>query len=75
MERQPVTSRMLASVGYDEASATLELEFVEGRVYQYFGVPSDVHAGLIAADSHGAYFETHVKKAGYQYAKIGCAAA
>ncbi len=71
MKRQPVTSGMLASVGYDEASATLEVEFVEGGVYQYFGVPSHVHAGLMAADSHGAYFDTHVKKAGYQYAKIG----
>jgi hypothetical protein len=70
MERQPVTSRMLASMGYDEASATLEVEFMEGGVYQYFGVPSQVHAGLMAADSHGAYFDAHVKKAGYEYAKI-----
>jgi hypothetical protein len=59
MERQPVTSDMLASVGYDEASATFEVEFVEGGV------------GLIAADSHGAYFDTNVKNAGYQYARIG----
>ncbi len=71
MERQPVTSSMLASVGYDEASAALEVEFVEGGVYQYFGVPSHVHAGLMAANSHGTYFDTHVKKAGYQYAKVG----
>jgi hypothetical protein len=71
MERQPVSSSVLASVGYDEASATLELEFADGGVYQYFGVPSHVHAGLMAADSLGAYFDAHVKKAGYQHAKIG----
>jgi KTSC domain len=71
MDRQPVTSSVFASVGYDEASATLEVEFVEGGVYQYFGVPSHVHVGLMAAASHGSYFDIHVKKAGYQHARIG----
>ena len=56
MERQPVSSSNLASVGYEEASATLEVEFVDGGIYQYFGVPSEVHAGLMAAGSHGTYF-------------------
>lgn len=71
MTRQPVTSTNLASIGYDEASATLEVEFLNGRVYQYFGVPSSVHAGLMAAGSHGGYFNLYVKQAGYSYAKVG----
>lgn len=71
MEREPVTSSVLASVGYEEASAILEIEFVDGRIYQYFGVPSEVQAGLMAAESLGSYFGTHVKKAGYQYARVG----
>lgn len=71
MQRQPVTSSNLASVGYEDASATLEVEFVDGGIYQYFSVPSQVHAGLMAAGSHGTYFDTHVKKAGYQYVRIG----
>lgn len=62
---------MLVSVGYDKAMATLEVAFVEGGMYQYFEVPSDVHAGLISASSLGAYFDAHVKQAGYRYAKIG----
>jgi hypothetical protein len=71
MERRPVRSSMLASVGYDKATATLEVAFVEGGIYQYFGVPSDVHAGLMSASSHGMYFDAHVKQAGYRYAKVG----
>ena len=71
MQRRPVRSSMLASVGYDKATATLEVAFVEGGIYQYFEVPSDVHAGLMSASSHGAYFDSHVKQAGYRYAKIG----
>lgn len=35
MERQAVTSGTIASVGYDEATATLEIEFVKGTIYQY----------------------------------------
>jgi hypothetical protein len=71
MERRPVRSSMLASVGYDKATATLEVAFVEGGIYQYFGVPSAVHAGLMSASSHGTYFDAYVKQAGYRYAKVG----
>ena len=71
MDRQRVISRHLAAIGYDEASAVLEVEFVQSGVYQYFAVPSEVYVGLMAAGSHGEYFDIHVKKAGYAYAKIG----
>jgi hypothetical protein len=71
MERVPVTSGTLASVGYEEHTATLEVEFVHGAVYQYFGVPGHVHAELMAASSHGTYFNSNVKAAGYQYARVG----
>lgn len=70
MERTPVSSSNLASIGYDETSATLEVEFQNGGLYQYQGVPKDVHEGLMNAGSKGTYFDQNVKKAGYQYAKI-----
>jgi hypothetical protein len=71
MDRRPVRSSVLASVGYDSATATLEVAFVEGAIYQYFEVPIDIYAGLISASSHGTYFDAHVRQAGYRYAKIG----
>jgi hypothetical protein len=71
MERQPVASTSLASIGYDVSSSTLKVEFLHGGVYQYSGVPSEIHAGLMTADSHGKYFDVHVKKAGYPCEKIG----
>lgn len=70
MERQPVSSSSMASIGYEEASCTLEVEFLSGCIYQYFGVPADVHAGLMAASSHGSYFNTNVKQAGYSYSQV-----
>ncbi len=68
MERTPVASSNLASVGYDETSSTLEIEFRKSGVYQYFGVPQEVYDSLMAAGSKGTYFDQSIKKAGYSYA-------
>jgi len=71
MKREPVESSNLASVGYDESSSTLEIEFRHGSIYQYFGVPLSVYQGLMNASSKGQYFDQRVKKAGYPYARVG----
>jgi hypothetical protein len=71
MDRIPVSSTDLASVGYDEATSVLEVEFQKAGVYQYFAVPGDVYEQLMAASSKGTYFNQVVKKGGYAYARIG----
>lgn len=55
MERLPLTSKAVASAGYDPVTQTLELEFVGGRVYRYRGVPEGVFAWLLRTPSKGAY--------------------
>jgi hypothetical protein len=60
VNRQPVTSSVLRSIGYDSNTAELEIEFTSGDVYRYYTVPGRVHRELLAADSPGAYFNTHV---------------
>ncbi len=61
MERAPVTSSNIRSIGYDAASQTLEIEFNTGATYQYFGVPSSDYDGIMAADSKGTYFHANIK--------------
>lgn len=70
MKRQSVSSSNLASVGYDSASSTLEIEFHNGGVYQYLNVPATIYNGLMNASSHGQYFDVYVKKAGYRFRKM-----
>ena len=70
IERTPVRSSALKSVGYDQASNILEIEFTGGEVYQYFDVPAEVHRGLMAAESHGRYFHQHVRGKSYRYRRI-----
>ncbi len=40
MNRVPVSSSNLAAVGYDPAGKVLEIEFLNGSIYQYFNVPN-----------------------------------
>ncbi|WP_068080580.1 KTSC domain-containing protein [Polycladidibacter stylochi] len=61
MEREAVSSSNLASVGYEEETSVLEVEFNSGRIYQYYDVPQKTHEELIGADSVGRYFNAHVR--------------
>lgn len=56
MRRRTVESSAIASIGYDERTAVLEIEFVEGGVYRYYAVRPSVHRALMEADSIGRAF-------------------
>ena len=70
IERQSVVSSALASVGYDEAKQILEIEFVNGSVYRYYGVPPGEYRDLMTAASHGQYFNSHIKQGGYRFERV-----
>ncbi|GAB11018.1 hypothetical protein GOARA_064_00200 [Gordonia araii NBRC 100433] len=61
MKRRPVSSSSLASVGYDEPTSTLEIEFTSGSVYQYFDVPAEVYSDLMSASCLGRFFSRRVR--------------
>ena len=69
MERIPVSSSNLCSVGYDPGSQTLEIEFNHGGVYQYAGVPEGEYEGLMSAGSKGQYFHANIKNR-YPFIKL-----
>jgi hypothetical protein len=73
MDRQPVESRLIRSVGFDAVDSILEVEMVGGgRVYRYFDVPYSVAEELMAAGSKGAYFNEHVRDVyAYEEAETG----
>ncbi|MDD1694067.1 MAG: KTSC domain-containing protein [Methanoregula sp.] len=61
VERLPVKSRILRSVGYDDSKKILEIEFSSGFVYQYSGVPQKVYADLMHSDEIGKYFSEKIR--------------
>jgi hypothetical protein len=69
MERTPVTSRDIRSIGYDPETQTLEIEFNKGGVYQYAGVPEGEYEAMKNADSKGKYLNANIKGR-YPYIKL-----
>ena len=66
MERQIVRSSTIASIGYEAATGVLEIEFVNGSVYEYTAVPPRLADGLLKASSCGSYFAKNIKDSGYR---------
>jgi hypothetical protein len=59
MQRQPVESEAVNSIGYEKT--ILEVEFHDGRVYRYFPVPEAVYRDLMNAESIGNFVATRIK--------------
>lgn len=63
MDREPVTSSTVVSVGYEPTTETLEVEFKNGGVYQYYNVPEPVYQQFVAAESLGKFLHVYIKPA------------
>jgi hypothetical protein len=66
MNRRPVTSSNVASIGWDDE--TLEVEFVSGHVYQYHDVPESEYTAMLGADSIGRHLREIDSK--YQHTRL-----
>ncbi len=68
-DRQNVQSSNLRSIGYDQSTEVLEIEFHSGSIYQYFNVAESVYLALRNAASKGNYFHSHIREH-YRYKRI-----
>lgn len=69
MNRTPVTSSNVVSVGYDPSTMTLEIEFKGESVYQYFDVPESVYLELMRASSIGQFMHANIKD-NYRFVRV-----
>jgi KTSC domain len=60
MERKPLRSGKLRAAGYDESSRTMEIEFVNGDVFEYKGVSRELFRQLMASPSPSSFFEDKI---------------
>lgn len=70
MERSYVPSTNIASIGYDEATETLEVEFLSGSIYQYYNVPPNIYEQIMQEGSKGKFLNAYIKNA-YPYSRVG----
>lgn len=61
MERVATSSSTVVAVGYDAPTETLEVEFRNGNIYQYYNVPAPVHEQMMQASSIGQYLSANIK--------------
>ena len=57
-----VTSEAMDAVSYDDAMEVLTIDFGNGNVYDYLGVPVDVYEQFLKADSKGGFFAETIKE-------------
>ena len=70
MDRNAVTSSNIFSIGYDPAIETLEVEYTNGSIYQYFNVPPNLYEQLMAAPSKGQFMNAYIRN-GYPFSRVG----
>ena len=70
MERRGVQSSNVGAIGFDQASQTLEVEFLNGSVYQYYGVPDHLYEQIMQTPSKGSFLHTYIKNQ-YPYSRVG----
>ncbi len=60
MNRTTVGSPGIAQVGYEEGSETLEIEFVSGKVFQFYNVPLKLFDQLMKSSQKELYYESNI---------------
>jgi KTSC domain-containing protein len=69
MDRVPVSSSHITSVGYDPGSRVMHIEFHNGDIYEYKGVAEYHNNQLLNAASAGKHFHRNFKP-NYEGVKI-----
>ena len=56
-----VDSSNIYRIAYFQDGASLFIEFQSGGLYSYKGVPYSIYGEFLAAESHGRFFNRHIK--------------
>lgn len=61
IQREPVQSKSIASIGYRADLRVLEIEFHSGAIYRYFAVSPEIFEEFHKAESKGHYFSQRIR--------------
>ena len=61
--RKPLKSSKLCAAGYDERLRVMEIEFVNGDIYEYKSVSPELYRQLMASPSPNSFFEDKIEEA------------
>lgn len=58
MKRIDVVSGHIRAIGYEDR--ILEIEFINGDIYQYRPVPLEIYTDFMSAEPHFEFFRKHI---------------
>lgn len=58
---RPVISTKIKHIEFNQLTGDLDITFVSGSVYRFYGVPDGVYRQFIRAPSIGTYFVRHIR--------------
>lgn len=69
----PIQSDNVSAAGYDELSSVMTVQFKNGALYEYYGVPTDLWISFVAAQPHpwSQVGYPRLVQAGIPYKRIG----
>ncbi|MBJ7220465.1 MULTISPECIES: KTSC domain-containing protein [unclassified Brenneria] len=69
MQRKRVSSSELFAIGYDAEKSLLEVELLNGSIYQYSGVARMIYEELMASSTKYRYYSRYIRSS-FPYEKI-----
>ena len=69
MEKSNVSSSNVRSIGFDNGTDTLEVEFQNGSIYQYYNFPEHLYERFLQAPSKGRFLYSYIRNA-YPYSRV-----
>jgi hypothetical protein len=61
MERENVHSSMIESIGYTAENLTMEIEFKNEQIWQYYDVPESVYNEMKSSGKFGTFFNENIR--------------
>jgi len=71
IETVAIESSSLDRVAYHHQRTILQVEFRDGTIYHYLGLPIQTYRHLLRADSKGAYFNHRIRNL-FPHVRLGC---
>ncbi|ACT07254.1 conserved hypothetical protein [Dickeya chrysanthemi Ech1591] len=69
MQRKRVSSTELFAVGYDPDNSILEIELLNGSLYQYKNVARMIYEELMASNAKARYYSRYIRNS-FPYNKL-----
>ena len=69
MAERPIQASRARAAGYDVRTRTLEVEFADGSVYRYYGVPNHLHSRMMQVQSKGSFLNRYIRDS-YPHSRV-----